>query len=96
MATYLERFELASNENFRKKTAMAARIRAVELSKTGTNGERAWAARVLRQGLTGAELDYLTILLTANPAVGSAGEAAPDGDIQFVVNATIPELVLIG
>jgi len=97
MATYLERFDLATNANFRKRISMAARIRAVELSASQeVPAQKTWALRVLKQGLTGVEVDYLAVVLTANPSVGSEGEAAPDADIQFVVNATIPELLTLG
>lgn len=94
MATYLERFNLVRNTEFTSRIQMALWVKAAEvLNDSGANaGEKQFALKVLKGVADGDRMMILAVICTANAAIGAAGMAATDGDIQFVVNANFSRL----
>jgi len=94
MSTLLEYYELVYNtgEEFENRIAAACMVTAVnvlnEASDTERHAERvAWALSALLDARTMARKIKPVVLL--NPSIAAAGNAAPDGDIQYVVNGAI-------
>jgi len=94
MSTLLEYYELvySTGELFENRIAAACMVAAVNVLNEATDvtdHERrvAWAISALLDARTMARKIKPVVLL--NPSIAAAGNAAPDGDIQYVVNGAI-------
>lgn len=97
MATYAELSDLTGDAVFQKRVRFAVLRAAYDVRNedpaTPDHDDRVnWAARVLDDS---QQIDYgrVAIGVVLNPAIGAAGAAATDADIQFQVNSMVPELV---
>lgn len=96
MATYIELFDLAVDGTFHKRIRFALLKAAYDIKNeagTVTNHvERLrWAVKILDN--EPIDLGRVAIGVLLNPAIGNAGSAATDADIQFQVNSLVPDLV---
>lgn len=92
MATYNQIFALKENAILREKVTVAVAKAAQDVMNEGEaapdHEKRAiWAAGALREAEHMAEMMMWAVL--GNAAIQAAGEAAPDGDVQYVVNGLI-------
>lgn len=94
MATYLERFNLVRNSEFTNRIQTALWIKAVDVAsdQNAPAGDRQFAVKVLKGVADGDRMMMLAIICTANAAIGAAGMAATDDDIQFVVSQNFSRL----
>ena len=97
MATYVELFDLATDAAFHKRIRFALLKSAYDIkneaSTVSNHVERLrWAVKILDN--EPIDLGRVAIGVLLNPAIGNAGSAATDADIQFQVNSLIPDLVL--
>lgn len=96
MATYVELFDLATDSVFHKRIRFALLKSAYDIKNEAetepNHSERLrWAVRMLNN--EPIDLGHVAIGVLLNPAIGNAGSAATDADIQFQVNSLVPELV---
>ena len=97
MASYVELFDLATDSVFHKRIRFALLKAAYDIKNEGlgvvNHSERLrWAVRILNNEHS-IDLGHIAIGVLLNPAIGNAGSAATDADIQFQVNSLVPELV---
>lgn len=96
MASYVELFDLATDATFHKRIRFALLKSAYDIKNEAASvpnhTERLlWAIRILNN--EPLDLGHVAIGVLLNPAIGNAGSAATDADIQFQVNSLIPDLV---
>ena len=96
MASYVELFDLATDATFHKRIRFALLKSAYDIkneaANTANHVERLrWAVRMLNN--EPLDLGHVAIGVLLNPAIGNAGSAATDADIQFQVNSLVPDLV---
>ena len=96
MASYVELFDLATDSVFHKRIRFALLKAAYDIKNEGSGvanhvDRLRWAVRMLNN--EPLDLGHVAIGVLLNPAIGNAGAAATDADIQFQVNSLVPELV---
>ena len=96
MASYVDLFDLATDSVFHKRIRFALLKAAYDIkneAETVPNHiERLrWAVKILNN--EPIDLGRVAIGVLLNPAIGNAGSAATDADIQFQVNSLVPDLV---
>ncbi len=96
MASYVELFDLATDATFHKRIRFALLKSAYDIRNEAEStpdhvNRLRWAIRILNN--EPIDLGHVAIGVLLNPAIGNAGSAATDGDIQFQVNSLVPELV---
>lgn len=94
---YLARHQLVNDTKFTNRLQMALWIAASDVlnEEPGTTNHTArvaWAKKELKGVADPEKMKLVAIRVSANPSVGAAGNAAPDSDIQFVVNGLIDGL----
>lgn len=94
---YNGRYALTENGTFQRRLQMAIWIAAVDvLNEVDTTPNHAsrltWAKRSLKGPQDTDVIRRVSIRCSANSAIGIAGEAATDSDIQYVVNSLVDEL----
>lgn len=77
----------------RVNAAMLAAAHAVANESPTTADRQQWASVVLTTGADGAETGRFVRYVLGNATVAASGAAAPDSDIQFVVNSLVTVLV---
>jgi hypothetical protein len=94
MATYLELFDLQTNDGLRQKVAVASAVAAQnELTGTPTQQAAIWAKEVVANPLAAAERIVILILAANASATVAQINAASDASIQTNVNALVPGLI---
>lgn len=93
MATYAERSALVTDAAFLSRIQMALWVSATDVlnepSDAPMHAQRMeWAKNMLKSSVAD-NLREVAVRVLSNPTVGAAGAAAPDSDIQFVVNGLI-------
>ena len=96
MASYVELFDLATDAIFHKRIRFALLKSAYDIKNeadtVANHTERLrWAVKILNN--EPIDLGRVAIGVLLNPAIGNAGSAATDADIQFQVNSLVPDLV---
>lgn len=96
MASYVDLFDLATDSVFHKRIRFALLKAAYdiknEINTVPNHIERLrWAVKILNN--EPIDLGRVAIGVLLNPAIGNAGSAATDADIQFQINSLIPDLV---
>lgn len=95
--TYLTRFDLINNGQFRNRLQMALWIAASDVLKEAANttnhsNRLEWAKDALQHVSDATEMQAVAVRATTNASIGANGNDSTDGDIQFVVNSLIDEL----
>jgi hypothetical protein len=96
VSSYLELFALATDSDFQKRIRFALWKAAFDIKNEADTvpdhtDRLRWAVAVLNNEQI--DLGHVAIGVLLNPSIGNAGAAAPDSDIQFVVNGLVPELI---
>lgn len=94
--SYLTRHALINDQEMKRRVQMAVWIAAAAIiyeSQDTPNhaGRIAWAAAQLRGPMSADHERRAMIFISANSAIGEAGNSASDDDIQFVVNGFVDE-----
>ena len=97
MATYADLSDLVGDSIFQKRIRFAILRAAYDIRNEAplTLNHIArfnWAFKVL-EGTQPIDYGRVAIGVVLNPAIGAAGAAATDADIQFQVNSIVPDLV---
>lgn len=95
--SYLDRYQLTENGQFRNKLQMAVWIAALDVinESAGTPNHAArliWATKMLKGSMDTDVVRKVAIRASANATIGAAGVGALDSDIQFVINGLVDEL----